>query len=137
MATTVPSAACAASARAGSIPPAGYKVDIRRGERTGRASSEWLSRPDDERFLSLGALHAAVCARAERATARTAESKALRVEATPRSNLRSTPSGNQHSSQLPATLWNQRYLGHSTFRRSLLADGTAGVVLNQLPFFQT
>ena len=39
------------------------------------------SRPDDERYLSLGALHAAVRGRAERATARTVETKALRVEA--------------------------------------------------------
>jgi hypothetical protein len=58
-----------------------YKVDISRGERIGRVSSEWFSRPDDERFLSLGSLHAAVRARAERATARTVETKALRVEA--------------------------------------------------------
>lgn len=62
-------------------PSTGYKVDISRGERIGRVSSEWFSRPDDERFLSLGALHAAVRARAERATARTVETKALRVEA--------------------------------------------------------
>ena len=60
---------------------AAYKVDISRGERIGRVSSEWFSRPDDERFLSLGSLHAAVRARAERATARTVETKALHVEA--------------------------------------------------------
>ena len=70
-------------------PPAGaaspvtgaYKVDISRGERIGRVSSEWFSRPDDERYLSLGSLHAAVRGRAERATTRTVETKALRVEA--------------------------------------------------------
>ena len=50
---------------------AGYKVDISRGERIGRVSSEWFSRPDDERYLSLSALHAAVRARADRAAART------------------------------------------------------------------
>ena len=33
--------------RAGS---AGFKVDVSRGERLGRVSSEWFSRPDDERF---------------------------------------------------------------------------------------
>lgn len=32
-----------------------YKVDISRGERVGRVSSEWFSRPDDERYLSLRA----------------------------------------------------------------------------------
>ncbi|MCV0370569.1 DUF932 domain-containing protein [Filomicrobium sp.] len=60
---------------------AGYKVDISRGERIGRVSSEWFSRPDDERYLSLGDLYAAVRARADRATARTVESRAIRVEA--------------------------------------------------------
>lgn len=60
---------------------AGYKVDISRGQRIGRVSSEWFSRPDDERFLSLSALHAAVKSRADRATARTVESSAVRVEA--------------------------------------------------------
>ena len=69
------------SARPASPAAGAYKVDISRGERIGRVSSEWFSRPDDERFLSLGALHAAVRARAERATARTVETKALRVEA--------------------------------------------------------
>ena len=63
-----------------SIPP-GFKVDISRGERIGRVSSEWFSRPDDERYLSLGAVHQAVLARAERATARTVETRALRVDA--------------------------------------------------------
>ncbi|MBR1024642.1 DUF932 domain-containing protein [Bradyrhizobium viridifuturi] len=60
---------------------AGYKVDISRGERIGRVSSEWFSRPDDERYLSLSDLYAAVRARADRATARTVESRAIRVEA--------------------------------------------------------
>ena len=44
-------------------------------------SSEWFSRPDDERYLSLSALHDAVLSRAERATTRTAETRTLRVEA--------------------------------------------------------
>ncbi|MGH6613384.1 DUF932 domain-containing protein [Sphingomonas sp.] len=60
---------------------AGYKVDISRGERIGRVSSEWFSRPDDERFLSLTELHAAVKARSERATTRTVETREVRVEA--------------------------------------------------------
>jgi len=66
-----------------SAPPvsAGYKVDISRGERIGRVSSEWFSRPDDERYLSLSALYTAVRARADRATARTVETRTLRVEA--------------------------------------------------------
>jgi hypothetical protein len=60
---------------------AGYKVDISRGQRIGRVSSEWFSRPDDERYLSLSALHDAVLRRAERATARTVETREIRVEA--------------------------------------------------------
>lgn len=63
----------------------GFKVDISRGERIGRVSSEWYSRPDDERYLSLSELHNAVKSRAERARVRTVETSAIRVEAT-RSN---------------------------------------------------
>ncbi len=59
----------------------GYKVDISRGERIGRVSSEWFSRPDDERYLSLGDLYEAVRARADRAVARTVETRHIRVEA--------------------------------------------------------
>ncbi len=61
--------------------PASFKIDLSRGERIGRVSSEWFSRPDDERYLSLSDLYASVCARTERATARTVESRAVRVEA--------------------------------------------------------
>jgi hypothetical protein len=62
--------------------PNGFRVDISRGERVGRVSSEWFSRPDDERYLSLTDLHDAVRRRADRAQARTVESRAVRVEAT-------------------------------------------------------
>jgi hypothetical protein len=62
---------------------AGFKVDVSRGERIGRVSSEWFSRPDDERYLSLLELHAAVRARADRAMAPTVESCAVRAEASP------------------------------------------------------
>ena len=58
-----------------------YKVDISRGERIGRVSSEWFSRPDDERYLSLSELYASVKGRAERSRTRTVESAAIRVEA--------------------------------------------------------
>jgi hypothetical protein len=33
-----------------SVQPGGFKVDISRGERIGRVSSEWFSRPNDERY---------------------------------------------------------------------------------------
>ena len=59
----------------------GYKVDVSRGSRVGRVSSEWFSRPDDERFLSLTDLHASVKGRAAKSRTRTVESAAIRVEA--------------------------------------------------------
>lgn len=59
----------------------GFKVDISRGQRIGRVSSEWFSRPDDERYLSLTELYDAVKARAERATTETVETREVRVEA--------------------------------------------------------
>ena len=59
----------------------GYKVDISRGERIGRVSSEWFSRPNDERYLSLSELYASVKSRAECSRTRTVESAAIRVEA--------------------------------------------------------
>ena len=58
----------------------GFKVDVSRGERIGRVSSEWFSRPDDERYLSLSDLYAAVRSRADRAIARAVESSVIRVE---------------------------------------------------------
>ena len=59
----------------------GYRVDTSRGGHNDRVSSEWFSRPDDERYLSLSALQAAVKGRAERSRTRTVESAAIRVEA--------------------------------------------------------
>lgn len=60
---------------------AGYKVDLSRGERNGRVSSEWFNRPDDERYLSLDALWASVKGRSERSRTRIVDSAAIRVEA--------------------------------------------------------
>ena len=45
--------------------PNGYKVDVSRGQRIGRVSSEWFNRPDDERYLSLTDLNKAVKRRSE------------------------------------------------------------------------
>src|SRR6266571_332446 len=59
----------------------GFRVDVSRGERIGRVSSEWFSRPDDERYLDLTDLYIAVRRRAERGQTRTVESRALKVEA--------------------------------------------------------
>ena len=59
----------------------GYKVDIARGDRVGRVSSEWFSRPDDERFLSLGELANVVRGRSERSRTRIVETALIHVEA--------------------------------------------------------
>lgn len=59
----------------------GYRVDAHRGARVSRVASEWFSRPDDERYLSLSDLYAAVQGRSERSRTRTIESAAIRVEA--------------------------------------------------------
>jgi hypothetical protein len=59
----------------------GYAVDVSRGQRIGRVSSEWFSRPDDERFLSLDDLAAMVQRRTERSQTRVIESARIHVEA--------------------------------------------------------
>ena len=58
-----------------------FKVDVSRGERIGRVSSEWFSRLADERYLSLSELFGTVSGRAERSRTRTAASASIRVEA--------------------------------------------------------
>jgi len=59
----------------------GYKVDVSRGERVGRVSSEWFSRPADERYLSLSELARSVRNRANRSRTRVVESALIHVEA--------------------------------------------------------
>ncbi|MCW5705817.1 MULTISPECIES: DUF932 domain-containing protein [Alphaproteobacteria] len=59
----------------------GYKVDVGRGERIGRVSSEWFSRPADERYLSLSELAHSVRDRADRSRTRMVESALIHVEA--------------------------------------------------------
>jgi len=59
----------------------GYKVDVGRGERIGRVSSEWFSRPADERYLSLSELAHSVRDRADRSRTRVVESDLIHVEA--------------------------------------------------------
>ena len=66
-----------APARAG-----GWKVDVSRGERNRRVSSEWFNRPDDERYLSLDDLWANVKGRSERSRSRVVQTADIRVEAT-------------------------------------------------------
>lgn len=58
-----------------------FAVDVSRGGHNGRVSSQWFSRPDDERFLNLDDLYAATRKRADGAHVRTVASSAVRVEA--------------------------------------------------------
>src|SRR5260370_32470072 len=59
----------------------GYRVDVSRGERVGRVSSEWFSRPADERYLSLNELARTVRDRTDRSRTRVVESALMHVEA--------------------------------------------------------
>ena len=59
----------------------GYRVDVSRGERVGRVSSEWFSRPADERYLSLNELARTVRDRTDRSRTRVVESALIHVEA--------------------------------------------------------
>ena len=68
-----------ASRPAGGVATAPYKIDITQGGHNSRVSSEWFSRPDDERYLSLSSLYEAVRSRADLATARTVETRSLRM----------------------------------------------------------
>jgi len=60
----------------------GWKVDVSRGERNGRVSSEWFNRPDDERYLLLDDLWGSVKGRSERSRSRVVQTADIRVEAT-------------------------------------------------------
>ncbi len=62
-------------------PRGGYKVDVNRGQRISRVSSEWFNRPADERYLSLTDLRNSVKRRSERSKTRIVESELIRVEA--------------------------------------------------------
>ena len=59
----------------------GYKVDVSRGQRVTRVSSEWFNRPDDERYLSLNDLARSVRARSDRSKTRVVDSALVHVEA--------------------------------------------------------
>lgn len=61
----------------------GHKVDVSRGERVGRVSSEWFSRPADERYLSLADLFAAGPSAAEPGRWRARRSAWKRAATTP------------------------------------------------------
>ncbi len=59
----------------------GCRVDVSRGERVGRVSSEWFSRPADERYLSPTSFSRTVRDRTDRSRTRVIESAVIHVEA--------------------------------------------------------
>lgn len=58
----------------------GYRVDISRGRTDSTVSARWMSRPDDQRYLSLSSLYAAVHARAVSARSEIVETTAITLE---------------------------------------------------------
>jgi hypothetical protein len=58
-----------------------FSVDISRGAPNSRVSSQWFSRPDDQRYLNLEDLYVATRKRADGAHVRTVQSVNVRVEA--------------------------------------------------------
>jgi len=56
-----------------------FSVDVSRGSLNSRLSSQWFSRPDDERYLNLDDLYAATRRRADGAHVRTVASSAVQV----------------------------------------------------------
>lgn len=103
----------------------GYKVDAGRGQRNGRVSSEWFSRPDDQRFLSLADLYASVRGRSERSRTRTVESSAIRVEASRDNPERLTLALPGAEAQLAPTHW--------SFGQLAALVGAPAAYLRQLP----
>jgi len=59
---------------------AGYKVDPTRGANISKVSSQWFSRPSDQRFNTLAELHHSVMLRKLGSTTRVIESKDIRVD---------------------------------------------------------
>lgn len=115
----------------------GYKVDVSRGLCVGRVSSEWFSRPDDERFC-LWAILPGLCAVGLSAAGRAWSKRLIHVEANRNDPERlalmlpvaEAPVMSTHwsfgqlSSQLGATAAYLRQL--SDWRGSLLADVGSG-----------
>jgi hypothetical protein len=103
----------------------GYKIDASRGERIARVSSEWFSRPSDERYLSLSDMYAAVRGRTERSRTRTIESAAIRVEASRDDSERLLLAMPGSGSPVAMTHW--------SFGQLASLVGTPAAYLRQLP----
>lgn len=64
---------------ASTTPVGQRKIDVRRGALDGTVSSQWFSRPDDQRFLDLDSLIEAIKGRADRSKVSVEETRNLRV----------------------------------------------------------
>jgi hypothetical protein len=103
----------------------GYKVDVGRGERVGRVSSEWFNRPDDERYLSLDDLWASVKSRSERSRTRIVEAARIHVEASRENAERMQIHLPQADAPLAPTHW--------AFGQLAAMVGAPAAYLRQLP----
>lgn len=56
-----------------------FKIDAMKGSRDGRVSSQWFSRPDDQRYTSLNDLFQATYSRAQAAVQRVVDVNSIRV----------------------------------------------------------
>ncbi len=103
----------------------GGKVDVSRGERDGRVSSEWLNRPADERYLSLSELSAAVRGRADQSRTCIVESASIRMEVSRDDAERLTLALPGSDATLAPTHW--------SFGQLAGVVGTSAAYLRQLP----
>lgn len=79
-----------------SVPVSGaFAVDVSRGARDSRVSSQWFCRPDDERFLNLDTLYDATRQRADGAHVRTIRSDQVHVHASEDETLTLTAPGRE------------------------------------------
>lgn len=85
--------------------PAPYKVDPTKGGHNGRVSSEWYSRPADQRFTSLDDLMASVKGRADNCSTRTMETKHMRVVANRHDHSKLTLTGPGREVEMAPTNW--------------------------------
>lgn len=107
--------------------PAGYRVDVSRGQRIDRVSREWMTRPDDERFTDLDSLHAAVRSRREASKVRSINCTDIVVKASPSDPYGLTLEAERDGTTIQATNW--------SFGQLCRLVGAPAGYLQQLPAF--
>ena len=61
--------------------PSAHYVDVSRGGSSGLLNREWMTRPDDQRFLSLPELYGHVWGRAENSNEEIIDLRSLQIDA--------------------------------------------------------